>query len=551
MVAQSEQADKGLLDYVNAIWRHKYVVILTAIVAVGATLGIDASRSKHYTSTAQVLLAQPGSAASNATGSNANTEPNVPTDIQLIQSAQVRHLVTHHLGSAPAVAVSQVGTTNVVDISATTSHPTTSAKLANTYATSYLAAAKGNYIHSINGQMLALQLSINNLQKSISQINAQLAQGSSGSGVSNLESQLTSLLGEQQTAKAQLTVLQQNAASASGGQIISPAVPDSTPSSPKPLEDALYALGIGLLLGIGLALLRDYFDDRIRSKEQLEQATGNLPILGLIPDVSDWRDRRSPLLVELARPRSPAAEAYRSLRTSVQFLGLERPIQLLQLTSAVAEEGKTTTSANLAVAMAEAGTRVVLVSCDLRKPRVHEFFGLPNAVGLTSVFAGDADLPAAIQQTPSVPDLSVLTSGPIPPNPSELLAGPRAVETFNLLKHEYDIVLLDSSPLLPVSDGSVLAGLADAVLLITASDVSTRRQISRALELLGQVSANVIGTILNRASVSDSYIYSRYGYGYGYGTAQISEVSTELGAPAPSIETNGRDMTARAPRHAR
>ncbi len=553
MPADRDLPEKNLVDYFAVLWRRKFTILLTVVVAVGIAIGIDFARTKQYTSTAQLLLTVPGVSANNSQQVTA-AQPNVPTDIQLIQSAQVQQAVTKKIGSAPGVAVSEVGTTNIVNISATSPNPNQAATVANTYATAYLEVSSANYLGSINAQIAQLQSQINDLQTTINQINAQLG-SASGTSASNLESQLTSLLAQQQTTKTQLTALQQSAANASGGQVVTPATPSSTPSSPKRTRDALIALAGGLLLGLGLALLRDFFDDRIRSREDLEEAVPSIPIVGMIPEVSDWRNRRKPFLVELARPRSPAAEAYRSLRTSIQFMSLDHPVKLLQITSGAAAEGKTTTSANLAVAMAEAGTQVVLVSCDLRKPRIHEFFELSNGVGLTSVLLGNVELHDALQSVPGVPNLTLLGSGPVPPNPSELLSGRRAGQVFADLTNQFDLVLLDSSPLLPVTDGSILAGLSDAVLLVAAADYSTKRDVGRSLESLSRVSANVVGLVFNRASSSDSYVYYRYGYGYGYGSGP-----TEAAAPAdpaaaatPPHGTNGarNGRTTRGARHAR
>ena len=380
MSADRDLPEKNLVDYVAVLWRRKFTILLTVVVAVAIAVGIDFARTKQYTSTASLLLTIPGISANSSTAQAYATQPNVPTDIELIQSAQVQDAVTKKIGSAPGVAVTQVGTTNVVSISATSPSADQAAKVANAYATSYLEVSSANYLSSINAQVAQYQSQINGLQTQIDQINGQLSDAS-GSNVSNLESQLTSLLAQQQSLKTALASLQQSAANASGGQVVTPATPSSSPSSPKRTRDALIALAGGLLLGLGLALLRDYFDDRIRSREDLEEAVPAIPIVGMIPEVSDWRNRRKPFLVELARPRSPAAEAYRSLRTSIQFMSLDHPVKLLQITSGAAAEGKTTTSANLAVAMAEAGTQVVLVSCDLRKPRIHEFFDLAERRG--------------------------------------------------------------------------------------------------------------------------------------------------------------------------
>jgi polysaccharide biosynthesis transport protein len=552
MPADRDLPEKNLVDYVAVLWRRKFTILLTVVVAVAIAIGIDFARTKQYTSTAALLLTIPGISANSSTAQAYATQPNVPTDIELIQSAQVQDAVTKKIGSAPGVAVTQVGTTNVVDISATSPDPDEAAKVANAYATSYLEVSSGNYLSSINAQVAQYQSQINGLQTQIDQINGQLSDAS-GTNASNLESQLTSLLAQQQSVKTALASLQQSAANASGGQVVTPATPSSSPSSPKRTRDALIALAGGLLLGLGLALLRDYFDDRIRSREDLEEAVPTIPIVGMIPEVSDWRNRRKPFLVELARPRSPAAEAYRSLRTSIQFMSLDHPVKLLQITSGAASEGKTTTSANLAVAMAEAGTQVVLISCDLRKPRIHEFFDLPNGVGLTSVLLGNVELHDALQSVPGVPNLTLLGSGPVPPNPSELLSGRRAGQVFADLTREFEVVLLDSSPLLPVTDGSILAGLSDAVLLVAAADYSTKRDVGRSLESLSRVSANVVGLVLNRASSSDSYVYYRYGYGYGSGPNDALAPSDPAATNTPPLGTNGarNGRTTRGARHAR
>jgi capsular exopolysaccharide synthesis family protein len=540
--------EKGLQDYLGAIWRRKWIVLLTAVLAVGVAVGIDLNKHKTYTATAQILVSVPGS-TNNPTALNPNAQPDIPTDIQLIQSSQVQGVVRHQLklsSAPPPVSASQVGTSNVVSISATSTNPDTAAEVANAYASAYIVAARTNYTNSIQGQINQLQAQINQLQTQIDQINLQLANASRtgpGPDSSSLGTQLGTLLSQQETLKTQLNTLQQSALAASGGQVVTPASSDSVVKHPNVLQDVLFALGVGVLVGIALALLRDFLDDRIRGREELEAVAPGLPIIGMIPDVPDWRDRRKALLVELARPRSPAAEAYRSLRTSIQFMAVDQPVKLLQITSAAQGEGKTTTSANLAVAMAEAGSRVVLVSCDLRKPRIHEFFGLSNEEGLTSVLLGEVNIHEALTPVPEVANLSLLGSGPVPPNPSELLAGAQARQIFRQLCEEHDVVVLDSSPVLPVADGSVLAGFADAVLLVAAANVSTKRDITRSMELLERVSANVVGTILNRAAATDAYAYYRYGYGYGYGaapeTATDTSVATSNGAD-PTKAVDGR-----------
>jgi len=368
----------------------------------------------------------------------------------------------------------------------------------------------------VQKQITALQGQINGLQTQINQ-----TQNTATSTLANLDNQLGELVSQQTTLRSQLTQIQVNVAQApSGGQLVQPAVPSTTPSSPKRVTDALIALLVGLVLGIGLALLRERLDDRIRTKDELEGIAGNLPSLGLIPVVAEWRDRKKPFLISSVHPKSPPAEAYRGLRTSIQFVSLDKTIKTLQITSPAAADGKTTTAANLAVTMAESGRSVVLVGCDLRRPRTHEFFDLPNNVGFTSVLVGDARLEDALRSVPDYESLTILPSGPVPPNPSELLGSVKAREVFNRLAGVADIVILDSAPVLPVTDATVLASQVDAVLLVVAAGTTIRKDVARSVEVLGRVDAPVAGYVLNGASEADCYVYYRYGdqYGYGYKT---------------------------------
>ena len=249
--------------------------------------------------------------------------------------------------------------------------------------------------------------------------------------------------------------------------------------------------------------------------------------------VSEWRDKKKPFLVAAEHPKSPPAEAYRGLRTSIQFIGLDRTIKTVQITSPAAADGKTTTSANLAVTMAESGQNVVLVSCDLRRPRIHEFFGLANNFGFTSVLVGDTRLEDALISVPKFGNLTVLPSGPVPPNPSELLGSTKARDVFALLAQAADVVIIDSPPVLPVTDAAVLAGHVDAVVIVAAAQTTTRRDISRSIEVLNRVEAPIVGVVLNGASEADCYVYYRYGDQYGYGYVRTRK------EPRGGVQSNG------------
>ena len=253
----------------------------------------------------------------------------------------------------------------------------------------------------------------------------------------------------------------------------------------------------------------------------------DLPVLGIIPLVQSWRNRSEPLVVSVTNPNSQAAEAYRTLRTSIQFMGLERSLRVLQVTSPVASEGKTTTLANLAVTLTHAGLRVIVVGCDLRRPRIGDFFNLPSDVGFTSVLLGQVPLAEAIQSVPGTPRLSVLTSGPLPPNPSELLSSPRTTDILMKLAEQADMVLVDCPPVLPVTDAAVLATKVDGTLVIVSAGSTTYNELAQTVQLLRRVNSRLLGIVLNGGAMATSY-------GYLY---------HRPGAPVPNTSRTGNDAT--------
>jgi capsular exopolysaccharide synthesis family protein len=269
------------------------------------------------------------------------------------------------------------------------------------------------------------------------------------------------------------------------------------------VRDALIALGAGLLLAIALAFVVELLDDSIRTSEDLQRTIGPLPVLAMIPPM---RVPRSGLVTAVA-PRSTPAEAYRALRTAVQFVVMESG-SCIEVASSRAEEGKSVTTANLAVALAQAGQRVIVVDADLRAPTLHDLFGVSNDRGLTSVIMGEP-LSNALQRVPNVENLSVLTAGPIPANPSEVIAADRCREVVRGVRKEAAIVLIDTPPILAVTDAMVVAGFVVAVLLIARAGSSTRRQVRHALQLMRQLGAPVVGAVLNGAPEPRSAYYVR------------------------------------------
>ena len=210
-------------------------------------------------------------------------------------------------------------------------------------------------------------------------------------------------------------------------------------------------------------------------------------------------------LIALRDPRAPASEAYRTLRTNIQFSSLDKPLHTLLATSTAPDEGKSTTLANLAVTMAQAEQRIILVDCDLRRPTLHTLFGLANEAGLTSMILAQEDAPP-LQET-GVPGLSLLASGPLPPRPADILGSRRMEAEIARLRAEADIVLFDTPPVIAVTDAAVLATRVDGVLLVFQAGKTSRERARRAREILEKVKANIVGVVLNNAEVEQGYGY--------------------------------------------
>jgi succinoglycan biosynthesis transport protein ExoP len=319
-------------------------------------------------------------------------------------------------------------------------------------------------------------------------------------------------------------------------RILERAITPGSPASPKPMQNLLIALMCGFSLGIGLAFAIELLDNTLKTQIDVETFLG-VPVLGLIPIIGQGkldakgkdkegktdeqvRDRDLGIFRE---PRSMAAECCRSIRTNILFMSPDHPIRTMVITSPSPQEGKTTTAINLAVAMAEAGGRVLLIDTDMRRPRLHRSFAVPNQVGVSTLILGNSKLDDAIKHT-DVPNLDLLPCGPIPPNPSELLHTKRFAQILEDCKTRYERIILDSPPTSAVTDPAVLGNLADGVILIVKGASTTREAAAHARRQLISAKCRLLGVIVNEIDFSNPGYgyhyyyyrkYSRYGYTYG------------------------------------
>jgi capsular exopolysaccharide synthesis family protein len=285
-----------------------------------------------------------------------------------------------------------------------------------------------------------------------------------------------------------------------------PSIPQG-PISPKPARNIALGAVLGLMLGLGAALLRDLFDTSIKSERDVKDVTEQTVIGGITYDADS---AKRPLIVQ-SDPHGPRAEAFRALRTNLQFVDAANHPRSMTFTSSLPGEGKTTTTANLAISMAAAGSRVCVVEGDLRRPRLLQYMGMEGSVGLTNVLIGQADLVDVLQPFGSA-NIQVLGAGQIPPNPSELLGSEAMARTVRELEGMFDYVIIDAPPLLPVTDAAVLSTITGGTVVVVGCGVVQKEQLTRALAAVEAVNGNILGLVINRIPTrgadAESYYYS-------------------------------------------
>lgn len=289
--------------------------------------------------------------------------------------------------------------------------------------------------------------------------------------------------------------------------VITPATAPAAPSAPNTKLNIALGLLAGLMLGVGIAVLRTILDTRIKTESDLHRVN-DAPLLGRIAFDSDAQ--KKPLLTQ-APPQSPRAESFRQLRTNLQFANVAGHAKTFVVTSSLPGEGKSTTATNLAITLAQAGQAVCLVDADLRRPMVGEYLGLERNAGLTTALLGTADVDDLLQPW-GQDNLYVLTSGQIPPNPSELLGSAEMRNLLSRLETTFDTIVVDAPPLLPVTDAAVLSRHAGGVVVVVGAQKTRVQDLNKAMETLRLVEAKVLGVVLNRMQMkkSDTYAYSYY-----------------------------------------
>lgn len=310
------------------------------------------------------------------------------------------------------------------------------------------------------------------------------------------------------------------------------------PVVPRTNRNLAVGLLLGVAAGIGIAVLRDLLDNTVKDRHVIDEITG----AGVVGNIPSDKQRRSEPAISFETDNSSIAEAFRKLRTNLQFLSVDNPPKVIAITSSVPSEGKSTTAINIALALAEADHNVVLVDGDMRRPALHKYLDLVGQVGFSTVLSGGATLSESLQKT-RYPRLTVLTSGTIPPNPSELLGSQAAKTLLSDLRSEFDYVIVDSTPLLAVTDAAILAAAADGVLMVSRYGHTKREQLTHAVENLADVDASVLGVVFTLTPTRGGSSYA-YNYRYYGESERTSRHKTSKPASHRTATSGGSSATA-------
>ena len=542
---QSERSSGlELRDYFRILSQRKWTAIFVFLLVVGGALALSYRQDPVYESEAQVLVPPPASGVSTDTGQVIEGKANLETEAAIASSkvvaTPVAGALAETLGVDPTdpgvidrllraikVAPSKAG--DILLFRAEAGDPAEAQAIAQQFANSYLDYRRGQNVSTLNTQLKTLE---NARQGALDELEALPDTEINAPARLALQTEIDQLESRIDPLRAAIQQIKDNL----GGVLTDAKVP-TRPSRPNHLRDGVLAGIVGLLLGFGASFLRDYVDDSLRGVEDVERQAGTT-LIGVIPHVvpdrsdaqrrkEQRRERGTPVrdhLVAEDDPKAPATEAYRTLRTNMLFMSATGPLRVLLVTSPLQGEGKSTTAANLAAVLAQAGQRVLLVGADLRRPSVHQFFGLSNRVGLSSVLSGQAEITVAVQD-PGIRDLRVLPGGPVPPNPAELLGSPRMRKFLEDVKEVADWVLLDGPPVLGLADALVLSAVSDGTLMVV-NEATNRRILSHARDQLSKVQTRPAGVVLNNFGPAFSYYYSDY-YAYSSTYYQAEEPAAD------------------------
>ncbi|MFA5874662.1 MAG: polysaccharide biosynthesis tyrosine autokinase [Anaerolineales bacterium] len=527
-------------EYAGLLWHWAWLLVLCTLLAGGTAYWVSRHQTPIYQASTLVMV-DAAPITQTVTYTSLTTSLSLmATFSKLMTTTQLQDGVAERLGfptfpETASIQVQPIPNTPLMTVIVQDTDPTRAALLANTLVQVFSDQIQADQALRYTDSKKSLEDQLANLEQQIQTTTDELAALDSGNPNQAEHDQLQLALTQNRQSYA--SVLQSfeqiklaEAQSSSGIIQQDPAVPPDAPIKAQPVWDAVKAAVVGLMLAAGIVFLIEFLGDTIRDPQEITRKWG-VPVLGTI--IRYKHDKNE--LITAKQPRSPITEAFRVLRTNLQFASFNLPIHTLLITSPSPGDGKTTVATNLGSVIAQGGRKVVIVDADLQRPRIHKILQVPNRVGLTDQFIRSLDhVNGAVKQT-EIGGLHVLTSGNLLPNPSELLGSERMSEILRQLASQFDTIILDAPPILVVTDALVLAPRVDGVLVVIKPSVTKWAALKHTLEQLRQVKANVIGVVMNDVKIDRSRSYNYQGYYYsqkyakGYLVTEPSEESEVTG----------------------
>lgn len=522
---ETQSFSDDIRRYIGLAWHWAWLLVLAAAIAGGMAFGVSSQMTPVYQASTKVLIQESASNRATDYASLVTSERLAQTYAQLMTMTPVLQRVVNTLGLdlSPAalnrmIQVTPIRDTQLINISVQDTDRARAALIANALVAEF---AKQNQ----EQQSARYQASKQSLETQLEQLGTQIEKTSEQlialgeDTVSPERERLETLLAQYRQTYANLlqsyeAVRLAEAQSTSGVTPVEEAVVPSASAyiRPRVMQNTLLAAVVGLMLGLGVVFLIEALDDTLRSPEDVSRRIG-LPVLGVIARTK----MEGSLPVAVSQPRSPVTEAFRSLRTNIQFASVDKPIHTLMVTSASPGDGKSTVAINLAAVMGQGERQVAVIDADLRRPRLHKLMNISNRRGVSDLFIQPQVYLDGSLQVTEAPNLMVLTSGGLPPNPSELLGSEKMNEVIRQVRQRAEVVLLDTPPVLAVTDAVVLAGRVDGVLVVARPGVTKLAILRQTVEQLQRVGANILGVVLNDVDVKrSSYYYNYKGYYFTY-----------------------------------
>jgi capsular exopolysaccharide synthesis family protein len=503
-----------LRHYLSVIRRRKFTILIPTLIGLALGILLGNLRPTTWTSTAEVIaqVMSPESVLAVAGGGQAGADATgAATEVAVMGSQAVKNAVKERVGHDVEVTITTDPDSDVSRLTVEGDDREQVQQDAQAYAESYVQLRQGQLETMMAAGITQVETNIANVNNEINALAEPIAALDADIGVTydsvirnglenerellvsqrdNLTSRRDELLEQLDTLRLAQTVNPDY-----GVEILGPASEPENAGGPGQLSIAVAGAGLGLLLGLVLAFVREQFDEKVFSKRSVEEVSG-LPVIGVLPRIRGV-EHGAAVVAELSSSPS-TVEAFRRLRTSVQLALADRGGWQLLVASPDARDGRTLTAANLAVTLAAADSMVLIVDANFRRPRLYEVFDVSNDIGLSSVLSGRASISDAVQSL--YPNLAVLTAGPPVADPASLLAGPATHSVFDALAREADYLIIDGPPLLPVSDGLFLAQMVDGVVLVTRARRTRASHIKAAMEMLTDAKAPLLGAVLNGVS---------------------------------------------------